>query len=185
MSDDLSRPSMPSGAPVPGDRIAEFTAFRQRMNERILAEDNQVVRRFFALDTQTYKDGALDVKTREMLGLVASLVCAATIASAITWRSARRPESARRIFRGVQCRSRRRRIDCDSASAPGRGFSRQAGRVVAAHSRARTTRPSPQPSRRKRDYRPWCKTRPSPQPLSRWERGLSQSAAPSASSPRL
>ncbi|HUA80552.1 MAG TPA: carboxymuconolactone decarboxylase family protein [Dyella sp.] len=56
------------------DRVAEFTAFRQRMNERILAEDNQVVRRFFALDTQTYKPGALDVKTKEMLGLVASMV---------------------------------------------------------------------------------------------------------------
>ncbi|EIL96406.1 alkylhydroperoxidase [Rhodanobacter thiooxydans] len=56
------------------DRLTEFTAFRQRMNERILAEDNQVVRRFFALDTQTYKAGALDVKTKEMLGLVASLV---------------------------------------------------------------------------------------------------------------
>jgi len=55
-------------------RVAEFTAFRQRMNERILAEDNQVVRRFFALDTQTYKPGALDVKTKELLGLVASLV---------------------------------------------------------------------------------------------------------------
>ncbi len=56
------------------DRLAEFTAFRQRMNERILSADNQVVRRFFALDTQTYKAGALDVKTKEMLGLVASLV---------------------------------------------------------------------------------------------------------------
>jgi AhpD family alkylhydroperoxidase len=56
------------------DRHNEFSAFRQRMNERILAEDNQVVRRFFALDTQTYKAGALDVKTKEMLGLVASLV---------------------------------------------------------------------------------------------------------------
>jgi AhpD family alkylhydroperoxidase len=56
------------------DKLAEFSAFRQRMNERILAEDNQVVRRFFALDTQTYKDGALDVKTKEMLGLVASMV---------------------------------------------------------------------------------------------------------------
>ncbi|MGH8026486.1 MAG: carboxymuconolactone decarboxylase family protein, partial [Pseudoxanthomonas sp.] len=38
-----------------GDRLAEFTQFRQRMNERILAEPNQVVRRFFALDTQTYQ----------------------------------------------------------------------------------------------------------------------------------
>jgi AhpD family alkylhydroperoxidase len=56
------------------DRLSEFTAFRERMNERILAEDNQVVRRFFALDTQTYKAGVLDVRTKEMLGLVASLV---------------------------------------------------------------------------------------------------------------
>ncbi len=56
------------------DKLAEFSTFRQRMNERILAEDNQVVRRFFALDTQTYKAGALDVKTKEMLGLVASMV---------------------------------------------------------------------------------------------------------------
>jgi len=56
------------------DRIKAFTEFRQRMNERILAEDNQVVRRFFALDTQTYKPGALDVKTKELLGLVASMV---------------------------------------------------------------------------------------------------------------
>src|SRR6476620_12453287 len=44
------------------------------MNQRILEHDNQVVRRFFAIDTQTYKDGALDMKTKEMLGLVASLV---------------------------------------------------------------------------------------------------------------
>ena len=56
------------------DRLAEFTAFRKRMNERILAEPNQVVRRFFALDTQTYQAGVLDVKTKELLGLVASMV---------------------------------------------------------------------------------------------------------------
>ena len=56
------------------DRIAEFTGFRKRMNERILAEPNQVIRRFFALDTQAYQAGALDVKTKELLGLVASLV---------------------------------------------------------------------------------------------------------------
>jgi AhpD family alkylhydroperoxidase len=56
------------------DRVQEFTEFRQRMNERILGHDNQVVRRFFALDTQTYKDGALDLKTKELLGLVASMV---------------------------------------------------------------------------------------------------------------
>jgi AhpD family alkylhydroperoxidase len=56
------------------DRVQQFSEFRQRMNERILAHDNQVVRRFFALDTQTYKDGALPLKTKELLGLVASLV---------------------------------------------------------------------------------------------------------------
>ncbi len=56
------------------DRIKEFTDFRVRMNERILEQDNQVVRRFFALDTQTYKDGALSLKTKELLGLVASMV---------------------------------------------------------------------------------------------------------------
>jgi AhpD family alkylhydroperoxidase len=56
------------------NRLQEFNAYRQRMNERILSEDNQVVRRFFALDTQTYKDGALDLKTKELLGLVASMV---------------------------------------------------------------------------------------------------------------
>jgi len=55
-------------------RLQEFNEFRQRMNERILGQDNQVVRRFFALDTQTYRDGALDVKTKELLGLVASMV---------------------------------------------------------------------------------------------------------------
>jgi len=56
------------------DRVRAFTDFRKRMNERILAEPNQVVRRFFALDTQTYQAGALDVKTKELLGLVASMV---------------------------------------------------------------------------------------------------------------
>ena len=57
-----------------GERVRQFTEFRKRLNERILAEPNQVVRRFFALDTQTYQPGALDGKTKELLGLVASLV---------------------------------------------------------------------------------------------------------------
>ena len=56
------------------DRVKQFTEFRQRMNQRILAEPNQVVRRFFALDTQTYQAGALDVKTKELMGLTASMV---------------------------------------------------------------------------------------------------------------
>ena len=63
-----------SGEGAGADRVQAFTEFRQRMNERILGHDNQVVRRFFALDTQTYQAGALDVKTKELLGLVASMV---------------------------------------------------------------------------------------------------------------
>jgi AhpD family alkylhydroperoxidase len=56
-------------------RIKEFVSFRQRMNERILGVDNQVTRRFFALDRQCYGEGGrLDVRTKELLGLVASLV---------------------------------------------------------------------------------------------------------------
>ncbi len=63
-----------SDATAATDRVQAFADFRQRMNDRILAEDNQVVRRFFALDTQTYRPGALDGKTKELLGLVASMV---------------------------------------------------------------------------------------------------------------
>ena len=54
--------------------LEEFRKFRERMNSEILAENNLVINRFFALDTRTYEAGALDVKTKELLGLVASLV---------------------------------------------------------------------------------------------------------------
>ncbi len=54
--------------------LAEFRAFRERMNAEILAENNLVMNRFFALDGRTYEAGALDVKTKELLGLVSSLV---------------------------------------------------------------------------------------------------------------
>ena len=54
--------------------LEEFRRFRERMNAEILAENNLVVNRFFALDGRAYEAGALDVKTKELLGLVASLV---------------------------------------------------------------------------------------------------------------
>lgn len=54
--------------------LAEFRTFRERMNTRILGENNLVINRFFALDGRAYEAGALDVKTKELLGLVASLV---------------------------------------------------------------------------------------------------------------
>jgi AhpD family alkylhydroperoxidase len=51
-----------------------FNAYRSKMNERILAQDNKMIKRFFSLDNQTYQSGALDRKTKELLGLVASMV---------------------------------------------------------------------------------------------------------------
>lgn len=56
------------------NQINEFNAYRSKMNEVILAKDNLVIKRLFNLDTQTYSEGALNVKTKEMLGLVASMV---------------------------------------------------------------------------------------------------------------
>ena len=55
-------------------RVKEFNAFREKMNERILSEENRTIKRFFGVDTLTYQDGALPGRTKEMLGLVASMV---------------------------------------------------------------------------------------------------------------
>ncbi len=55
-------------------RLSEFRAFRERMNERILEAGNLEIRRFFALDDRAYHDGALDRRTKELMGLTASLV---------------------------------------------------------------------------------------------------------------
>lgn len=54
--------------------IEEFRTYRKRMNERILAANNKVIKRIYSVDTITYEDGALNKKTKEMLGLVSSLV---------------------------------------------------------------------------------------------------------------
>ena len=55
-------------------QVTEFNDYRKRMNDRILSNDNKVLKRFWSLDNQTYQAGALDVKTKELLGLVASMV---------------------------------------------------------------------------------------------------------------
>ena len=57
-----------------GDKLEAFRKFRERMNARILESDNLEIKRFFALDTRAYDEGALPVKTKELMGLVASLV---------------------------------------------------------------------------------------------------------------
>ncbi|MBA2422452.1 MAG: carboxymuconolactone decarboxylase family protein [Chitinophagales bacterium] len=54
--------------------VEEFNDYRVQMNEKILAQNNKVINRLYNLDTNTYAEGALDVKTKEMLGLVASMV---------------------------------------------------------------------------------------------------------------
>jgi AhpD family alkylhydroperoxidase len=54
--------------------LKEFREFREHMNERILGADNLDIRCFFALDSRVYESGTLDSRTKELLGLVASLV---------------------------------------------------------------------------------------------------------------
>ena len=56
------------------NRLEEFQSYRTRMNERIASIDHLGIKRFYNLDTAAYKDGALDGKTKELLGLVASMV---------------------------------------------------------------------------------------------------------------
>ena len=56
------------------DRIDEFNAYRKKMNDRIFEIEHRGIKRFFNLDTAAYNDGALSAKTKELLGLVASMV---------------------------------------------------------------------------------------------------------------
>jgi AhpD family alkylhydroperoxidase len=58
----------------PLSRLEEFRAYREKMNARLLASGTTTTRRFFNLDTAAYRDGALDARTKELLGLAASLV---------------------------------------------------------------------------------------------------------------
>lgn len=56
------------------DIVNEFNDYRSRMNDKILADNNKIIKRIFNLDTNAYAEGALNVKTKELLGLVASAV---------------------------------------------------------------------------------------------------------------
>ena len=56
------------------DLVKEFNDYRSKMNEKLLADNNKVIKRIFNVDTNAYMEGALDVKTKELLGLVASAV---------------------------------------------------------------------------------------------------------------
>ncbi|MBO3116670.1 carboxymuconolactone decarboxylase family protein [Winogradskyella sp. DF17] len=54
--------------------VEEFNAYRSKMNDKILADNNKIVKRIFNLDTNAFQEGVLDKKTKELLGLVASTV---------------------------------------------------------------------------------------------------------------
>ena len=56
------------------DSVNEFNAYRSKMNDAILEDNNKIIKRIFNLDTNAFKEGALDKKTKELLGLVASTV---------------------------------------------------------------------------------------------------------------
>ena len=56
------------------NEVEEFNAYRKKMNSKILAENNTVIKRIFNLDTNAFQEGALNTETKELLGLVASAV---------------------------------------------------------------------------------------------------------------
>ncbi|WP_332919406.1 carboxymuconolactone decarboxylase family protein [Persicobacter psychrovividus] len=56
------------------NEIEKFNQYRGEMNEKILGANNKIIKRIFNLDTNTFAEGALDVKTKEMIGLACSMV---------------------------------------------------------------------------------------------------------------
>lgn len=56
------------------DQVKEFREYREKMNEKILNANNKVIKRIYNIDTNTYMDGALPAKVKEMLGLATSMV---------------------------------------------------------------------------------------------------------------
>ncbi len=57
-----------------GNSLEEFQEFRLKMNEKIARSGTLITRRFFTLDDRTYKEGELSIKTKELMGMVASMV---------------------------------------------------------------------------------------------------------------
>ena len=95
----------------------DFDRYRAEMNEKLLGSGHLGIKRFFALDTQAYEDGALDKKTKELMGLTGSIVlrCDDCITYHIKQCAACRGD-ARTIHGRLQRRAGGRRIDYNSAS---------------------------------------------------------------------
>jgi len=54
--------------------VNDFNEYRARMNEKIMASENLIIKRIFNLDTNAYTEGHLDLKSKELIGLTCSLV---------------------------------------------------------------------------------------------------------------
>ena len=72
------------------DRLRAFRKERERLNERVLEKAPLGIKRFFALDERTYTDGALEARTKELLGLAASTVLAVEPPGGKPWSTATR-----------------------------------------------------------------------------------------------
>ncbi len=59
---------------MPKNKVQKFNDYRSEMNDKILSNDNKVIKRIFNLDTNAFKKGHLPIKTKELMGLVASAV---------------------------------------------------------------------------------------------------------------
>jgi AhpD family alkylhydroperoxidase len=59
---------------MPTNKVEEFNEYRSMMNDKLLNGDNKIIKRIFNLDTNAFKEGHLPIKTKELLGLVASAV---------------------------------------------------------------------------------------------------------------
>jgi AhpD family alkylhydroperoxidase len=59
---------------MPKNKVQEFNDYRSKMNDKLANSDNKIIKRIFNLDTNAFKEGHLSVKTKELLGLVASTV---------------------------------------------------------------------------------------------------------------
>jgi AhpD family alkylhydroperoxidase len=70
----MLRMSVRPNATQKDKKMDEFDRYRAEMNERLLGSDHLGIKRFFALDTQAYEEGALDKRTKELMGLTASIV---------------------------------------------------------------------------------------------------------------
>jgi AhpD family alkylhydroperoxidase len=96
--------------------VKEFNDYRSRMNKVILSKNNLVMKRLWNLDTNTYENGALDTKTKEMLGLVASMVLRCD--DCIKYHLGKCHElgiTTAQIVRDLCCSEHRWRYDCNPA----------------------------------------------------------------------